>query len=107
LIVASYRRKKDLLNGNFDEDVHQQFLQQALLGVDVMPFAANIAACHLALQAPQFFSNKTQIAIWDSTDLRPNKIIPSAAQIDTVLTGRTAGIKRSGVSQNLTQKKSN
>jgi hypothetical protein len=70
LLVASYRRKKDLAKGNFDEDTHQQFLQYGLLGVDVMPFAANIAGSHLALQAPQYFSDRVQIAIWDSTDLR-------------------------------------
>lgn len=90
LLVASYRRKKYLANGSFDENTHQQFLQQDLFGVDVMPFASNIAACHLALQAPQYFSNKVQIAIWDSTDLLPNKIIPSVAQVDTVLTGQTS-----------------
>ena len=55
-----------------------------------MPFAANRAACHLALQAPQYFTNRIQVAIWDSTDLLPNMIIPSAAQIDTVLTGQTS-----------------
>ncbi|MDH2901649.1 MAG: N-6 DNA methylase [archaeon] len=90
LLVASYRRKKRLLGSKFNEASHQKFLGSDLLGVDVMPFAANIAACHLAIQAPQYFSDKVQIAVWDSTDLAPNKVIPSVARIDTVLTGQTS-----------------
>jgi type I restriction-modification system DNA methylase subunit len=89
LLVAAYRRKKELLNAPFTQEVHRRFVEEELLGVDVMPFAANIAACHLALQSPHYFTNKVQIAIWDSTDLTPEKVIPSAARLEMVLTGQT------------------
>jgi type I restriction-modification system DNA methylase subunit len=89
LLVAAYRRKKSLLNEPFTQSVHKRFVEKDLLGVDVMPFAANIAACHLALQSPQYFTNKVQIAIWDSTDLMPGKTIPSVAELKSVLTGQS------------------
>jgi type I restriction-modification system DNA methylase subunit len=54
-----------------------------------MPFAANVAACHLALQSPQYFTNKVNVAIWDSTELLPGKTIPSIASLRFVLKGQT------------------
>jgi uncharacterized protein YktB (UPF0637 family) len=80
LLVAAYRRKKDLTK-EFTEEIHKQFVENDLLGVDVMPFAAAIAASHLALQAPQYFTDKVKIAIWDSTELEPGKIIPTIAEV--------------------------
>ena len=53
-----------------------------------MPFAANVAACHLALQSPEFFTNKVKIAIWDSTELGPEMTIPSIAHLKLVLRGQ-------------------
>jgi hypothetical protein len=88
LLVAAYRRKKTLLNEPFTQDTHKKFVQEELLGIDVMPFAANVAACHLALQSPQYFTDKVNMAIWDSTDLRPGRCIPSVAELKTVLTGQ-------------------
>jgi tRNA threonylcarbamoyladenosine modification (KEOPS) complex Pcc1 subunit len=55
-----------------------------------MPFAANVAACHLALQSPEYFTNKVNIAIWDSTELEPGRTIPSMAGLKFVLKGQTA-----------------
>ncbi len=89
LIVAAYRRKRRLLGAPISQDTHKQFVEKDLLGVDVMPFAANTAACNLALQAPQFFTDKVRVAIWDSTDLRPGKVIPSVAELKRVLSGQT------------------
>jgi hypothetical protein len=88
LLVAAYRRKKILLKEPFTQETHKRFVQEELLGVDVMPFAANVAACHLALQSPQYFTDKVNMAIWDSTDLRPGRCIPSVAELKTVLTGQ-------------------
>lgn len=89
LLVASYRRKKTLLGKQFSQTDHRRFVEEDLTGIDVMPFAANVAASHLALQAPQFLTNKVRIAIWDSTDLVPGKRIPSVANLQRVLTGQT------------------
>lgn len=89
LLVAAYRRKRALLKEPFTQDVHRQFVEKDILGVDVMPFAANIAACHLALQSPENFTDKLKMAIWDSTDLKPGMMIPSVAELKTVLSGQT------------------
>ena len=89
LLVAAYRRKGALLREPFSQEVHRRFVEEELLGIDVMPFAANVAACHLAIQAPQYFTDKVNIAIWDSTDLRPGMRIPSVAELKMVLTGQS------------------
>jgi len=90
LLVAAYKKKKELLEKEreFTEEDHRKFVEEHLLGVDVMPFAANIAACHLALQSPQFFTNKVRIAVWDSTELIPGIKIPSAASLEFILRGQ-------------------
>jgi type I restriction-modification system DNA methylase subunit len=90
LLVATYKRKKELLEKErkFTGEDHRKFVEEHLLGVDVMPFAANIAACHLALQSPEFFTNKVRIAIWDSTELIPGIKIPSIASLKFILRGQ-------------------
>jgi len=88
LLVAAYRRKKELLS-RFTEEDHRRFVEEELLGVDVMPFAASLAACHLALQAPEYFTDKVNIAVWDSTVLRPGIKIPSVASVRYVVSGQT------------------
>ena len=87
LLVAAYNRKKEL-SKNFDFEKHKEFLEDQMFGVDVMPFAANVAACNLSLQSPQFFTDKINIAVWDSTDLQPDKVIPSVSNIETMLIGQ-------------------
>jgi hypothetical protein len=90
LLVAAYKRKKELLEKEreFTGEDHRKFVEEHLLGVDVMPFAANVAACHLALQSPQFFTNKVKIAVWDSTELIPGIKIPSVASLEFILRGQ-------------------
>jgi type I restriction-modification system DNA methylase subunit len=90
LLVAAYKRKRELLEKerNFTGEDHRKFVEEHLLGIDVMPFAANIAACHLALQSPEFFTNKVRIAVWDSTELIPGIKIPSIASLEFVLRGQ-------------------
>jgi len=92
LLVAAYRRKRHLLekDGKFSEADHRRFVENELLGIDVMPFAANVAACHLALQSPEYFTNKVNVAIWDSTELEPGRKIPSIAGLKFVFKGQTA-----------------
>ena len=91
LLVAAYRRKRYLIEKErpFTHEDHRRFVEKELLGIDVMPFAANIAACHLALQSPEYFTNKVNIAIWDSTELSPGRTIPSIASLKFVLAGQT------------------
>jgi len=91
LLVAAYRRKRHLLENErtFTAEDHRRFVEEELLGIDVMPFAANVAACHLALQSPEYFTNKVNIAIWDSTELEPGRTIPSIASLKFVMKGQT------------------
>ncbi len=91
LLVAAYRRKRHLVEQerSFTENDHRRFVENELLGIDVMPFAAKDAACHLALQEPMYFTNKVLIAIWDSTELKPKKEIPPIATLEQILTGQT------------------
>ena len=89
LLVAAYRRKKELLREPFTEAKHRIFVGADLLGIDVMPFAASVAAAHLALQSPQYFTDRVRIAIWDSTELKPGRIIPSTAGLRQVIEGQT------------------
>ena len=94
LLVAAYRRKRHILEKerSFTAEDHRRFVEEELLGIDVMPFAANVAACHLALQSPEYFTNKVNVAIWDSTELEPSKNIPSIAGLKFVLKGQ-AGLE--------------
>lgn len=77
LLVAAYRRKKYLCFKKFDEKVHLSFLEKDIFGMDIMPFASAIAASHLAIQEPQYFTQKVNIGVWDSTELEPNMSIPT------------------------------
>ena len=81
LLVAAYRRKRDLLRrtkGTFElpED-HKRFLEQDLTGIDIMPFAAHLAVMHLSLQALLSETEKVRVAVWDSTELKPGLDIPA------------------------------
>jgi hypothetical protein len=89
LLVAAYRRKKELLGEAFGEEEHRRFVEEDLLGIDVMPFAACVAASHLALQSPQYFTDRVKVGIWDSTELKPGRVIPSVAGLRQVLEGQT------------------
>jgi type I restriction-modification system DNA methylase subunit len=83
LLVAAYHRKKELMeakDGKFTITEHRQFLEEDLTGVDIMPFAAHLAVVHLALQEPLFETEKVRVAVWDSTELTPNKTIPAISR---------------------------
>lgn len=92
LLVAAYRRKRHLLENEreFTAEDHRRFAEQQLLGIDIMPFAANVAACHLALQSPEYFTNRINVAIWDSTELGPDQRIPSIAALEFIMKGQAS-----------------
>ena len=83
LLASAYRAKKSLFlksNGSFDKMAHNRFVGEQLTGIDVMPFAAHLAAINLTVQgfmeSSLFPTNKVRVAIWDATELNPNDIIP-------------------------------
>jgi tRNA1(Val) A37 N6-methylase TrmN6 len=75
LLLSSYERKKDLLFGDINADVHETFVDKHITGVDIMPFAAHLATVQLALRNPGYETHATRIAIEDSTKLEPGDII--------------------------------
>ena len=80
LLVAAYRRKRELLKktrGAFELEDHKRFLEQDLTGIDIMPFAAHLAVAHLSLQALLHEAEKVRVAVWDSTELKPEQTIPA------------------------------
>jgi|GEM_PF-502926 tRNA1(Val) A37 N6-methylase TrmN6 len=85
LLVASYHRKKKLFemqHGKFTTQDHIRFIEKDLTGIDIMPFAAHLAAVHLSLQAPLYDTQRVRLAVWDSTEptVRPGKIIPALSR---------------------------
>jgi type I restriction-modification system DNA methylase subunit len=84
LLVSAYRRKKELLKQTgkkFGFANHKRFIEEELTGIDIMPFAAHLAAIHLALQAPLYTTDFVRVAILDSTSLKPNMTIAPAQQV--------------------------
>ncbi|MEA2089236.1 MAG: N-6 DNA methylase, partial [Thermoproteota archaeon] len=83
LLVAAYRRKRELLQkekGTFTLEDHKRFLEQDLTGIDIMPFAAHLAVVHLSLQSLLYETEKVRIAVWDSTELKPEQTIPAISR---------------------------
>ena len=85
LLVSAYHRKKKILEGQgrkFTSHDHIQFLEKDLTGIDIMPFAAHLAAVHLSLQAPLYETQRVRLAVWDSTEptIRPGKVIPALSR---------------------------
>ena len=80
LLVAAYRRKRELLQSTGTQlslENHKRFLEHDLTGIDIMPFAAHLAVMHLSLQSLVHEAEKVRVAVWDSTELKPNMNIPA------------------------------
>ena len=85
LLVCAYQRKRELMQvegKTFTPQDHTRFLEKDLTGVDVMPFAAHLAAVHLSLQEPLYETQRVRLAVWDSTEptVRPGKTIPTLSR---------------------------
>jgi type I restriction-modification system DNA methylase subunit len=85
LLVSAYHRKKELMEAEgktFTPQDHKRFLEKDLTGIDIMPFAAHLAAVHLSLQEPLYETQRVRLAVWDSTEptVRPGKVIPTISR---------------------------
>lgn len=85
LLVCAYQRKRELIREQgktFTPQDHMRFLEKDLTGVDIMPFAAHLAAVHLSLQEPLYETQRVRLAVWDSTEptVRPGKTIPTISR---------------------------
>lgn len=84
LLVSSYQRKKSLLEKSgerFGFKQHKRFVEEEITGIDIMPFAAHLAAVHLSLQDPLYTTDFVRVAIQDSTTLRPQITISAAQEV--------------------------
>lgn len=79
LLIASYRRMKqfyEISTGkSFGKDIHKNFLERQITGIDIMPFSTHLSLINLTLQNLDFLANYLRIAIYDSTKLMKNATI--------------------------------
>lgn len=80
LLTASYRVKQQFKTP-FTEQDHRQFLEQDITGIDIMAFAAHLATIHLALQNPQYETDRVRVGIEDSTKLQPDDEIQALSRM--------------------------
>ncbi|MCS5538117.1 MAG: SAM-dependent methyltransferase, partial [Candidatus Poseidoniaceae archaeon] len=77
LLVAAYQAKKRMYGAEHDDYVHKRFLENDILGIEFMPFAARLAAKHLATHNLQYLSTKARIGITDAMAVNSDSRIPS------------------------------
>ena len=65
LLVSAYRKKMTM--GKLRP--HRKLVEEELTGIDIMPFAAHLAALNLTMQSPMDVTNKTRIGIGNSLHL--------------------------------------
>jgi tRNA1(Val) A37 N6-methylase TrmN6 len=75
LLLAAYLRLKALHETNGDGEPRDGGLLHQLTGVDVMPFAALLAAVNLLLQGAKDQNDSVRLGVADSTGLRPESIV--------------------------------
>lgn len=66
LLVAAYRKK--MLAGGKARS-HRKMVEEEITGVDIMPFAAHLAALNLTMQSPAEPTNRTRIGIGNALNL--------------------------------------
>jgi type I restriction-modification system DNA methylase subunit len=72
LLVAAYKRKMFLLRTTQpNEQLHKNFVENEITGLDIMPFSAHLSTINLALQQPLAESNFVRVGIFDSTNAEP------------------------------------
>ena len=115
LLSASYLRKLELYLGkriDYSEvdlkSIHKKFIENDITGIDIMPFAAHLAAINLAAQRIDQPTNTIRIARADSLELAPKisrpefekegyEFKPFVADIQFTLDGEKIVIKKSEV----------
>ena len=77
LLVSSYRRKKTLKPSK----THKELIQEEIFGMDIMPFAAHLAALNLTLQDINQPTNELQIGIGNTLELEGKTKIQGQLQL--------------------------
>lgn len=88
LLVAAYRKKSS--SGKVRS--HHKIVEKEVTGVDIMPFAAHLAALNLTMQSPLEVTNKTRIGIGNSLHLAPGEEVGTLAQWMRAFGGDVTGI---------------
>jgi tRNA1(Val) A37 N6-methylase TrmN6 len=68
LLVSAYRRKKELSEEEITE-IHKQFVEEEISGLDIMPFAAHLTAVNLSSQSIESTTDKLRVGVMDSLSL--------------------------------------
>ncbi len=68
LLVAAYGRKKRL--GGDRQNLHREFLEEEITGIDIMPFASHLTAVNLAAQDVEEIANNLKVGSSDSLKLK-------------------------------------
>jgi hypothetical protein len=83
LLVAAYRQKRRLLPPDLppreQRRKHHDFVERQLFGVDIMPFAAHLAAMNLTLQDVHAKVNILRIGVGHSLTITPGKRVGTIA----------------------------
>jgi len=90
LLMAAYEQKERLLDTPLTPEIHKQFIENDITGIDIMPFAAHLAVVQLALKNPFYLTDKVRIGVRDSTSLHPGdkirvlqRVLPRGQQVLT------------------------
>lgn len=73
LLVSAYKQKQSLYKQVYgytnENEMHLQFIEKDITGIDLMPFAAHISTINLTTQNIEQPTNKVRVATQDSLDL--------------------------------------
>ena len=87
LLVAAYRKKKFSGKGR----PHKKLVEEEITGVDIMPFAAHLAALNLTMQSPMEPTNKTRVGIGNALHLIKGSEVDSLTQWMQTFGGEVTG----------------
>lgn len=76
LLVSAYRRKMLIGKGR----PHKKLVEEEITGVDIMPFAAHLAALNLTMQSPLEPTDRTRIGIGNSLNLTSGEDVGNVAR---------------------------
>jgi len=78
LLVSAYRHKRNLLPSGLRRK-HHDFVERQIYGVDIMPFAAHLAAMNMTLQDVHAKVNYLRIGVGHSLTLNPGSRVGTIA----------------------------
>ena len=105
ILTAAYKRKAELSKRK-DEDMHRQFCEEHIFGIDIMPFAVHLTTANLAAMNPAVTIDKAQIIEGDSLKLSPYQHVRTGIQLK-LITEPMHAYRRTGEEYEIELKKVN